>query len=54
MSEQISYLDHQPKIITFDCYGMLVQWYEVLTREINVTLGKLGVTDVSAPEIMHR
>ncbi|MDM9627660.1 haloacid dehalogenase type II [Rhizobium sp. S152] len=23
-----------PKIITFDCYGTLVQWYEVLLREV--------------------
>lgn len=34
MSEQISYRDPPPKIITFDCYGTLVQWYEVLSREI--------------------
>lgn len=27
-------LDPAPKVITFDCYGTLVQWYEVLLREI--------------------
>jgi len=52
MSEQISYRDPPPKIITFDCYGTLVQWYEVLSREIDVTLGKLAVTDVSATTII--
>ena len=26
-----------PKIITFDCYGTLVQWYEVRLREIAAT-----------------
>jgi len=52
MSEQISYRDPPPKIITFDCYGTLVQWYEVLAREIDVTLGKFGVTDVGASEFI--
>lgn len=27
----------KPKVITFDCYGTLVDWYGVLTREIEVT-----------------
>ena len=53
MSEQISYRDPVPKIITFDCYGTLVQWYEVLTREIDVTLGRLDVTNVSASQIIE-
>jgi 2-haloacid dehalogenase len=53
MTEQISYQAPPPKIITFDCYGTLVQWYEVLAREIDVTLGKLGVTDVSATAIIE-
>ena len=52
MSENISYRDPPPKIITFDCYGTLVQWYEVLSREIDVTLQKLGVTDVSATMVI--
>lgn len=53
MPEQISYQYPPPKIITFDCYGTLVQWYEVLTREIDVTLGGLGVRDVSASAIIE-
>src|SRR6478736_956172 len=35
-------LDPIPKVITFDCYGTLVQWYEVLLREIGATLAKHG------------
>ena len=31
-------LDPPPKVITFDCYGTLVQWYEVLLREIGAVL----------------
>lgn len=31
-------LEPAPKIITFDCYGTLVQWYEVLLREIGAIL----------------
>ena len=31
-------LDPAPKVITFDCYGTLVQWYEVLRREIAAVL----------------
>jgi len=31
-------LTPKPKVITFDCYGTLVRWYEVLLREIEVTL----------------
>jgi 2-haloacid dehalogenase len=31
-------LDPAPKVITFDCYGTLVQWYEVLQREIGAVL----------------
>ena len=27
-----------PKVITFDCYGTLVEWYEVLLREIRAVL----------------
>ena len=27
-------LDPAPKVITFDCYGTLVQWHEVLLREM--------------------
>lgn len=31
-----------PKVITFDCYGTLVQWYEVLLREIGAVLAAHG------------
>ena len=43
-------LTPKPKVITFDCYGTLVQWYEVLLREIEVTLvaqQKVETTDAS-------
>lgn len=33
-------LDPLPKIITFDCYGTIVQWHEVLLREISKTREK--------------
>ncbi|HWL84097.1 MAG TPA: haloacid dehalogenase type II [Roseomonas sp.] len=35
-------LEPPPKIITFDCYGTLVQWYEVLLREIRLLLDDQG------------
>lgn len=43
-------LDPAPKIITFDCYGTLVQWYEVLLREIGAVLSAQGrdATEASA------
>nr|WP_306228895.1 haloacid dehalogenase type II [Aurantimonas sp. CSK15Z-1] len=43
-------LDPAPKVITFDCYGTLVQWYEVLLREIAAVLREQGreATDASA------
>ena len=32
-----------PKIITFDCYGTLVQWREVLVRELaDMLRGRTG------------
>jgi 2-haloacid dehalogenase len=31
-------LDPAPRVITFDCYGTLVQWHEVLLREIGTML----------------
>ncbi|TAU83257.1 haloacid dehalogenase type II [Rhizobium leguminosarum] len=46
-------LDPVPKIITFDCYGTLVQWYEVLLSEINQVLTHQGRTDVDAGEILE-
>ncbi|MBK1838670.1 haloacid dehalogenase type II [Azospirillum sp. YIM B02556] len=45
-------LDPVPKIITFDCYGTLVQWYEVLLREVGATLAKHGADGVSASAIL--
>jgi 2-haloacid dehalogenase len=41
-----------PKVITFDCYGTLVQWYEVLQREVGAVLSKHGEGDVSASAII--
>ena len=45
-------LDPVPKIITFDCYGTLVQWYEVLLREIAATLEARGRDQATAPAIL--
>ncbi|GHD10561.1 haloacid dehalogenase type II [Tianweitania populi] len=45
-------LDPAPKIITFDCYGTLVQWYEVLLREIGETLAAHDRKDVPATAIL--
>src|SRR5579875_1399446 len=45
-------LDPAPKIITFDCYGTLVQWYEVLLREISVTLAAHGRDEATASPIL--
>src|ERR1700761_7106841 len=45
-------LDPAPKVITFDCYGTLVQWYEVLLREIGSTLAAHGRDEATAPAIL--
>ncbi|WP_312796418.1 haloacid dehalogenase type II [Tianweitania sp.] len=45
-------LDPAPKIITFDCYGTLVQWYEVLLREIGETLAAHDRQDITAAAIL--
>lgn len=45
-------IDPPPKIITFDCYGTLVQWYEVLSREIDAILLRHGGGAVGASEIL--
>lgn len=37
-----------PQIITFDCYGTLVQWYEILLREVGLTLAENGRADIEA------
>ena len=45
-------LDPAPKVITFDCYGTLVQWYEVLLREIDATLVEHDASAASASAIL--
>lgn len=45
-------LDPAPKVITFDCYGTLVQWYEVLLREIGDTLRAHGRDNAAASAIL--
>jgi 2-haloacid dehalogenase len=44
--------DPVPKVITFDCYGTLVQWYEVLLQEIGQTLATQGMAGAGAPAIL--
>jgi 2-haloacid dehalogenase len=44
--------DPAPKVITFDCYGTLVQWYEVLLREIAAILAARGRDEATAPAIL--
>ncbi len=41
-----------PKVITFDCYGTLVQWYEVLLREIAATLAAHGRDETTASTVL--
>lgn len=45
-------LDPTPKVITFDCYGTLVQWNEVLLREIGVVLVAQGRGTQSASNVL--
>ena len=45
-------LDPAPKVITFDCYGTLVQWHEVLLREIATVLGAHGRDEATAPAFL--
>lgn len=45
-------LDPAPKVITFDCYGTLVQWYEVLLPEIEKTLAAQNGNGASASAIL--
>jgi 2-haloacid dehalogenase len=45
-------LDPAPKVITFDCYGTLVQWYEVLLREIGAVLAEHDASTASASAIL--
>ena len=46
-------LDPAPKVITFDCYGTLVQWHEVLLREIRTTLTRHGNNGANAAGILE-
>ena len=52
MTRTMFSLDPTPKIITFDCYGTLVQWYEVLQREIGAVLTAHGRDRALAPAIL--
>lgn len=52
MSKLPSFLEPEAKVITFDCYGTLVQWFEVLQHEIYVTLSKQGASKASASSIL--
>lgn len=45
-------IDPPPKIITFDCYGTIVQWHEVLLREVSKTLGKQS-DSMNAPAVLE-
>lgn len=45
-------LDPAPKVITFDCYGTLVQWHEVLLRKIAATLAAHGRGEAEASAIL--
>lgn len=47
-------LDPAPKVITFDCYGTLVNWHEVFLREIAAALSKHGHGDEKASAILER
>ncbi|TDK36733.1 haloacid dehalogenase type II [Rhizobium deserti] len=43
-----------PKVITFDCYGTLVQWYEVLLHEIDMVLAAHDPRGVGASAILDQ
>ena len=47
-------LDPAPKIITFDCYGTLVQWYKVLLSEIGAVLSAQGRDAADASAVLDR
>lgn len=46
-------LDPVPQIITFDCYGTLVQWEEVLLHEIGAILMAHGREQASAASVLE-
>ncbi len=42
----------KPKLITFDCYGTLVQWHHALRTAVRVVLvGHLGATDADGSKL---
>lgn len=43
-----------PKVITFDCYGTLVQWYEVLIEAVGAILERSGNDTVDALTVINR
>jgi 2-haloalkanoic acid dehalogenase type II len=45
-------LDPTPKVITFDCYGTLVQWYEVLLSEIGAVLAEHQANNVNPMDVL--
>jgi 2-haloacid dehalogenase len=45
-------LDPVPKVITFDCYGTLVQWYEVLLQGIGAVLLAQGQDAAEASAVL--
>ncbi|SFB59684.1 2-haloacid dehalogenase [Rhizobium sp. NFR07] len=45
--------DPEPTIITFDCYGTLVNWHETFLREINSVLTERGEHDTNATMILE-
>jgi 2-haloacid dehalogenase len=47
-------LDPPPKIITFDCYGTLVQWFEVLRAAIGEVLAIANRADLDTDLVMQR
>jgi 2-haloalkanoic acid dehalogenase type II len=42
----------ETKIITFDCYGTLVQWREVLLREIDAVLAQKAGVSLQSTEVL--
>ncbi|MRG55316.1 haloacid dehalogenase type II [Phyllobacterium sp. SYP-B3895] len=52
MSQLRSFLKPKAEVVTFDCYGTLVQWFEVLQQEIEVALAKQRASKASASSIL--
>lgn len=42
----------KPRVLTFDCYGTLVQWHEVYLREIRVVLAEHEYREETAAAIL--